>query len=67
LKIKLKRRHFDTTEVIKAGLQVMVNNLTEYDFQDAFKKNGKNAGNGAYTRKGATSRVMVVSMPKISF
>jgi hypothetical protein len=35
LKIKLKGRHFDTTEVES---QVVLNTLTEYDFQDAFKK-----------------------------
>jgi hypothetical protein len=27
----------------------MLNSFTEQDFQDAFK-NGRNAGNGAYTR-----------------
>jgi hypothetical protein len=32
LKIKLKGRHFDTTEAIKARL----NTLTEHNFQDAF-------------------------------
>jgi hypothetical protein len=30
-------------------------------------KNGKSAGNGAYRWKGSTSRVMVVSRPKVSF
>jgi hypothetical protein len=34
LKIKLKGRHFDPTEVIEAVL----NTLTEHDFQEAFKK-----------------------------
>jgi hypothetical protein len=34
LKIKLKGRHFDTTEVIKAESQVVLNTLTERDFQD---------------------------------
>jgi hypothetical protein len=29
-------------------------------------KNGRNAGNKAYARKGTTSRVMVVSRPKVS-
>jgi hypothetical protein len=35
LKIKLKRRHFDTIEVIEAELQTVLNTLTEHDFQDA--------------------------------
>jgi hypothetical protein len=34
LKVKLKRRHFDTTEVIEAESQAMLNTLTEHDFQD---------------------------------
>jgi hypothetical protein len=38
LKIKLKGRHFETTEVIEAESQVVLNTLTEHDFQDAFKK-----------------------------
>jgi hypothetical protein len=37
-KIKLKGRHFDTIEVIEAGSQVVLNALTEHNFQDAFKK-----------------------------
>jgi hypothetical protein len=38
LKIKLKGRHFDTTEVIEAESQAVLNTLTENDFEDAFKK-----------------------------
>jgi hypothetical protein len=38
LKIKLKDRHFDTTEVFEAESQTMLNTLTEHDFQEAFKK-----------------------------
>jgi hypothetical protein len=38
LKIKLKGRHFDTVEVTEAESQVVLNTLTEHDFQDAFKK-----------------------------
>jgi hypothetical protein len=41
LKIKLKDRHFDTTEVIEAESQAVLNTLTEHDFQDAFKKRQK--------------------------
>jgi hypothetical protein len=54
----LKGRHFDTLEVIEAELQVVLNTLTEHDFQDAFRS-GRSAGNGAYTWMGTTSRVMV--------
>jgi hypothetical protein len=38
LKIKLKGRHFDTTEVIKTESQAVLNTLREHNFQDAFKK-----------------------------
>jgi hypothetical protein len=38
LKIKLKGRHFDTTEAIEAELQAVLNTLTEHDVKDAFKK-----------------------------
>jgi hypothetical protein len=37
LTIRLKGRHFDTTEVIEAELQAVLNSLTEQDFQDAFQ------------------------------
>jgi hypothetical protein len=37
LKIKLKGRHFDRTEVIEAESQAVLNTLTEYYFQDASK------------------------------
>jgi hypothetical protein len=45
----------------------MLNTLIENKFQDAFKKNGRSAGNVAYICKGTTSRVMVASRPKASF
>jgi hypothetical protein len=38
LKIRLKGRHFDTTEVTEAELQAALNTLTEQDFQDTFKE-----------------------------
>jgi hypothetical protein len=38
LKIKLKGRHFDTTEVIEVESQAVLNTLTEHDFKDAFKE-----------------------------
>jgi hypothetical protein len=65
LKIKLKgRRHFDTTEVMEAESQAVLNSLTELGFQDAFK-NGRSSGNGAYGRKGTTSRVTMASRPEV--
>jgi hypothetical protein len=36
--MKLKGRHFDTTEVIETESQAVLNTLTEHDFQDALKK-----------------------------
>jgi hypothetical protein len=41
LKIKLKYSHFDRVKVIEAKSQAMQNTLTGYDFQDAYKKNGR--------------------------
>jgi hypothetical protein len=41
LKIELKDRHLDTTEVIEAESQTVLNTLTEHDFQDAFEKRQK--------------------------
>jgi hypothetical protein len=38
LKIKVKGSHFDTTEVTEAESLVVLNTLTEHDFQDAFQK-----------------------------
>jgi hypothetical protein len=36
--MELKGHHFDTTEVIEAESQAVLNTLTEHDFQDAIKK-----------------------------
>jgi hypothetical protein len=41
LKIKQKGCHFIITEVIDAESQPVLDTLTEHDFQDAFKKNGR--------------------------
>jgi hypothetical protein len=41
LKMKLKGLHFDTTEVMEADSQAVLNTLAEHDFQDAFKKRQK--------------------------
>jgi hypothetical protein len=38
LKIKLKGHHFDTSEVIEANSQTVLNTLRVHDFQDAFKQ-----------------------------
>jgi hypothetical protein len=38
LKIKLKDRHFYSIEMIEAESQVVLNTLTEHNFQDTFKK-----------------------------
>jgi hypothetical protein len=38
IKMKLKGRHFDTTEVMEAESQAVLITLTEQDFQDAFRK-----------------------------
>jgi hypothetical protein len=59
----MKGHHFDTTEVIVAESQVALNTVTEHDYQDAFKKWQKR-WNGAYSRKGATSRVIAASRQK---
>jgi hypothetical protein len=37
-KIKLKGSHFDTTEMIEAESQALLNVLTEHEFHNAFKK-----------------------------
>jgi hypothetical protein len=47
LKIKLKARHFDTTELIEAESLTVLNTLTEHHFRDAFK-NGRRVGRGVY-------------------
>jgi hypothetical protein len=36
--MKLKGRHFHTTEAIGIESQAVLNTFTEHDFQDAFKK-----------------------------
>jgi hypothetical protein len=67
LRIKLKGRHFDTTEVIKAELQALLNTQTEHDFQDAFKKMSEALGTVHTCGRGTTLRVRVASRPKVSF
>jgi hypothetical protein len=65
-KIKLKDCHFDIIEVIEAESQAVLNILTEHDFQNALKS-GRSTGNGVYSQKETTSRVMVGSRSKLVF
>jgi hypothetical protein len=53
--------------VIGAESQAVLNTLTEHDFQDAFKKNGRSAGNGAYAPKWTIPKVVVASRPEVGF
>jgi hypothetical protein len=62
LRIKLKGGHFDTTEVIEADSEAVLNTLTEHDFQD-----GRSAGNVVLVWKRTTSSLMVASRSKVSF
>jgi hypothetical protein len=41
--MKLKGRHFDTTEVLEAESQAVLNSLTEHNSEIAFK-HGRSAG-----------------------
>jgi hypothetical protein len=66
LKIKLKGHHFDTTGVIEAESQALLNTFTEQDFQVAFK-NGRSTGNSEYVQKRTILRVIVANIPKVSF
>jgi hypothetical protein len=66
LKVKLRERYFDTSEVNRAKSQAVLNTLTEHHFQEAIK-NGRSARNGAYTRKGTALRVMVASRSTVTF
>jgi arsenate reductase-like glutaredoxin family protein len=67
LNIKREGRHFDTNEVSEAELQALLNTLTEDDFQDKSKKNGRRIRNNAYVRKETVLMVMVANRPKASF
>jgi hypothetical protein len=52
LKTKQKGHHFDTTEVIEAELQAVLNTLTEQDLQDALKKMARALGTVHTCRRG---------------
>jgi hypothetical protein len=64
-KIKLKGRYFGTVEVMEAESQTVLNTLTEYNFQDVFKKWQK-LGNGAVALKETISRVMLANRSKVN-
>jgi hypothetical protein len=64
LKTKLKSRHFDTTEVIEAEPQAVLNTLTEHGFQDTLKTADEL---GTVHTQGTTSSVMVASRTKVRF
>jgi hypothetical protein len=51
---------------MEANSQVVLNTLTEHNFQDGFK-NWRSSGNYTYTWKGTTWKVMMASRPKINF
>jgi hypothetical protein len=53
--------------VIEAESQAVLNTLKEKESQDAFKKNGRRAGNCIYAWEGTTSWMKVASRPKVSF
>jgi hypothetical protein len=63
---KTERPSFDTTEVVEAELQEMLNTFTDHDFR-MHLKSGRCAGNGAYARKATTLRVILASRTKVSF
>jgi predicted helicase len=52
LKINLKGCHLDTTEVIAAESQVILNTLTEHNFRDAFKNMSEALGTVHTHRRG---------------
>jgi hypothetical protein len=65
-KRKQKDRHVDTTGVIEAESQAVLNILTGHDFQDAIKKMAEALRMVHTDGRGLTSRVMVASRPKVS-
>jgi hypothetical protein len=67
LKTKLKDRHFDTIEVIRAESQAVLNTLKYHTISRMHLKNCRGAGNGAYAPERAITRLRVASRPKVSF
>jgi hypothetical protein len=63
LKINLKGRHLNTTEVIEAESQAVLNTLTEHDFQNAFK-NWQKSWESCLRAEGDCFRVTVISSLK---
>jgi hypothetical protein len=62
MKLKLKRRRFDTIEEIQAESQRLLGTLTEKDFQKTLQ-NGGDGGTGVCMRQGANSLLMVADRP----
>jgi hypothetical protein len=62
---KTERPPFDTLKLVKAEAQVVLNTLSEHDFQGAFIM--AEALETVHTQKGTASRVIVASRPKVSF
>jgi hypothetical protein len=52
LKIKLNGCHFDTTEVIEAESQAVLDTLIEHTTSRMHLKNGRRTGNGVRAQKG---------------
>jgi hypothetical protein len=51
--------------MIEVTSQAVPKTLKQHNFQDAFQ-NDRSAGEGAYARKGTSSRVMVASKAKVN-
>jgi hypothetical protein len=62
MKLKPKRRRFDTIQKIQAESQRVLGTLTEKDFQEV-SRNGGDGGTSVYMREGTTSRVMAAVRP----
>jgi hypothetical protein len=67
LKIKLKGRHFDTTDVMEAESQAVLNTLTEHDFQDALRKVAEAPGTLHTSGRELLHWLMLASRPKVGF
>jgi hypothetical protein len=67
LKIKLKGRHFDTTEVIEAESQAVLNTPTKHTTSRVHLKMAEALGTVHRCGRGSSSRVMVASRPKVRF
>jgi hypothetical protein len=66
LNIKLKGCHFDTIKAIVVNRKRCLTPPQNTTSRINFKK-GRSAGNGAYARKGTSSRAIVTNGPKVIF